>query len=67
MKHLEIVEEAYLMLTDKQREVWDLHMRLGMSEYKTADTLKITRNAVHDRLNKARAAFKRNVKELKRA
>ncbi len=56
---------AFNSLTHKQRNVWQLHMRDGKSEYETAKMLKISRDAVHDRLNKARKRYKKFIKDHK--
>jgi DNA-directed RNA polymerase specialized sigma24 family protein len=57
--------EAYCSLTDKQKAVWDCIMQRGISEYSTAAELGISRDAVHDRINKARAAYKKFIKQQK--
>lgn len=57
MTMLDAKEKAFKSLTPKQQRVWNLYMRRGLSEYETAKVLNITRDAVHDRLNKARRRF----------
>lgn len=49
--------QAYLQLTEKQKEVWDLCMRQGQTENQAAISLKISRTTVQDRLNAAKIRF----------
>lgn len=51
-------EKAFNHLTDKQKAVWGPVMQDCLTEYATAKLLGISRDAVHDRLNKARRRFK---------
>lgn len=54
---------AFNALTLKQQQVWIKHMQECKSEYTTAKELKISRDAVHDRLNKAKRRYKAFIKE----
>lgn len=55
--HDELSQDAYSQLTDKQKEVWDLVMRQGLSEEQAAEKLETSRPAVQNRLRGAKAKF----------
>ena len=57
-------QEAYNNLTNKQKLVWDAVMERGISEYDTAKELGLTRDIVHDRINKARKRYKKYLLQL---
>jgi len=54
---------AVRALTPKQKAVWKLVMQQYITEREAATMLGISRDAVHDRLNKARRSFTKFVKE----
>lgn len=56
---------AYRSLTKKQKEVWDLVMKDCLTQYTAAVVLKTTRNAVKDRLTKAKKRYTKFIKENK--
>lgn len=63
---MNLAQKAFNSLTPKQREVWGPIMQDCLTEYSTATLLGISRDAVHDRLNKAKRRFKRFIKEAKK-
>lgn len=54
---MKISQKAYNRLTKKQKEVWGPVMQDCLTEYVTAQMLGITRDAVHNRLIKARKRY----------
>ena len=58
-----LANKAIDSLTQKQRDAWYLVMQQCYSERDAAKMLKISRDALHDRLNKARASVKRYIRE----
>jgi DNA-directed RNA polymerase specialized sigma24 family protein len=60
---MNIKDKAFKDLTDKQREVWILVMQRYFTEHEAAKHLGLTRDAVHDRLNKARRRFTKYIQE----
>lgn len=59
---MNLANRAFNNLTDKQKEVWRCIMRDCKSEYTTGKLLGISRDAVHDRLNKARRRYQQFIK-----
>jgi DNA-directed RNA polymerase specialized sigma24 family protein len=57
--------KAFNQLTNKQKDVWRLVMQECKTEYAAADLLGITRDAVHDRINKAKRRYKKFIRALK--
>ena len=62
----ELSEKAVRALTPKQQEVWVLCMRESKSQYRAARILGITRDAVKDRLTKAKKQFRKYINEQTR-
>lgn len=60
-------EKAFNSLTPKQQEVWGPVMQDCLTEYATAKMLNISRDAVHDRLNKARKRYKRFITQVRKS
>ena len=57
-----LANKAVDALTQKQRDAWYLVMQQCYSERDAAKLLKISRDALHDRLNKARVSVKRYIR-----
>lgn len=57
------IEEAYHLLTPEQKDVWDLVMKSGLSQYQAASQLGISRNAVDRRLYWAKTKFRTVLKD----
>lgn len=62
---MDLATMAYRSLTKKQKEVWDLVMKDCLTQYTAAIVLKTTRNAVKDRLAKAKKRYTKFIKENK--
>lgn len=62
---MDLATKAYRQLTKKQRAVWDLVMKDCLTQYTAAIVLKTTRNAVKDRLTKAKRSYTKFIKENK--
>lgn len=60
---MNLPHRAFNQLTNKQKTVWQLVLQDCLSEYQAAKYLRITRDAVHDRLNKARRSYKKFIRE----
>lgn len=63
---MRLADRAFNSLTQKQKDVWEPIMRDCLTQYTTAVLLGISREAVKDRLNKAKKRFKTFIKENKR-
>ncbi len=57
-------QRAFNNLTAKQRQVWTLVMQDFMTEEATGRLLGISRDAVHNRIIKARARFVNYIKRV---
>jgi DNA-directed RNA polymerase specialized sigma24 family protein len=66
MKMLDLTVEAFNHLTIKQQVVWILKMQQGLTEKTTAKLLGISRDAVHNRLLKARFRYTRYIQRIQR-
>lgn len=60
---MNLAVKAYNHLTFKQQAVWVLVMQDCLTEYSAAIVLGISRDAVHDRLGKAKRRYKKFIKE----
>jgi DNA-directed RNA polymerase specialized sigma24 family protein len=56
-------DKAFRNLTKKQREVWELVMRDFQTQKKAAVVLGISRDALKDRLNKAKKRYTKFIGE----
>jgi DNA-directed RNA polymerase specialized sigma24 family protein len=56
-------DKAFRNLTKKQREVWELVMRDFQTQAKASATLGISRDALKDRLNKAKKRYTKFIEE----
>lgn len=56
-------DQAFRALTPKQQSVWELVMQNFYTQAKAAKKLHISREAVKDRLNKAKKRFTQFVQE----
>ena len=61
-----LADRAFNNLTLKQQQVWGPVMRDCLTEYSTAKLLGLTRDAVHDRLNKARRRYKKFITQQRK-
>lgn len=60
---MNLAVKAFNHLTLKQQAVWALVMQDCLTEYSAAKVLGISRDAVHDRLNKAKRSYRKFIKE----
>jgi len=64
MKNL--ATKAFNDLTDKQRQVWTLVMRDCLTETAAGRVLAISRDAVHNRLRKAKVRYAKYIRHMQR-
>jgi DNA-directed RNA polymerase specialized sigma24 family protein len=58
-----LMDEAFDLLSDKQKEVWQLCMRDGLSEREAGSALGISHIAVHKRLSSAKLTVQNFLRE----